>query len=65
MSFRKIKILLQRYSFQIVVSFSFFSGHFIFGSNNENKHEKLVAQTRKETKNVMVPGQTGGTVSWG
>jgi len=45
--------------------FRFFSGHFIFGGNNENKHEKLVAQTRTETKNVMVTGQTGGTVSWG
>jgi len=33
--------------------------------NNENKHEKLVAQTRKETKNVTVTGQGGGSVSWG
>jgi hypothetical protein len=33
--------------------------------NNENKHERLVAQTRTETKNVTVTGQGGGSVSWG
>ena len=33
--------------------------------NNENKHERLVAQTRTETKNVTVTGQGGGSVTWG
>lgn len=33
--------------------------------NNENKHEKLVAQIRTETKNVTVTGSGGGSVSWG
>jgi hypothetical protein len=33
--------------------------------NNQNKHEKLVAQTRNETKNVTVTGKDGGSVSWG
>jgi hypothetical protein len=33
--------------------------------NNENKHERLVAQIRTETKNVTVTGQGGGSVSWG
>jgi hypothetical protein len=33
--------------------------------NNENKHERLVAQTKTETKNVTVTGQGGGSVSWG
>lgn len=33
--------------------------------NNENKHERLVEQTRTETKNITVTGQGGGSVSWG
>jgi hypothetical protein len=33
--------------------------------NNENKHERLVVQTRTETKNVTITGQGGGAVSWG
>lgn len=33
--------------------------------NNENKHDKLVAQTRTETKSVTVTGNSGGSVSWG
>ncbi len=33
--------------------------------NNENKHERLVAQTRTETKRVTVTGHGGGSVSWG
>jgi hypothetical protein len=33
--------------------------------NNENKHERLVAQIRTETKNVTVSGQGGGSISWG
>ena len=33
--------------------------------NNENKHDKLVAQTRTETKRVTVTGNSGGSVSWG
>jgi hypothetical protein len=33
--------------------------------NNENKHERLVPQTRTETKRVTVTGQEGGSVSWG
>jgi hypothetical protein len=33
--------------------------------NNENKHDRLVAQTRTETKRVTVTGQRGGSVSWG
>lgn len=33
--------------------------------NNENKHERLVAQTRTETTNVTVNGPGGGSVSWG
>lgn len=32
--------------------------------NNENKHEKLVAQKRIETKRVKVEIKGGGTVSW-
>ena len=33
--------------------------------NNENKHERLVPQTRTETKRITVTGQHGGSVSWG
>lgn len=33
--------------------------------NNENKHERLVPQTRIETRQVTVTGQGGGSVSWG
>lgn len=33
--------------------------------NNENKHQRLVPQTRIETKQVIVTGQNGGSVSWG
>lgn len=33
--------------------------------NNENKHERLVAQTRTETINVTVTRPGGGSVSWG
>ena len=32
--------------------------------NNENKHERLVAQTRSETKRVNVQIKSGGSVSW-
>jgi hypothetical protein len=33
--------------------------------NNENKHDRLVAQTRTESKNITVIGQRGSSVSWG
>jgi len=33
--------------------------------NNENKHQRLVPQTRIETKQVTVTGQNGGSVSYG
>lgn len=33
--------------------------------NNENKHDRLVPQTRVETKNVKVTNLGGGSVSWG
>jgi hypothetical protein len=32
--------------------------------NNENKHERLVAQERVETKRVNVENKGGGSVSW-
>ncbi len=32
--------------------------------NNENKHERLVAQKRSETKRVIVNIQGGGSVNW-
>src|SRR3989339_127900 len=32
--------------------------------NNENKHERLVAQKRNETKRVNVQIKSGGSVSW-
>lgn len=32
--------------------------------NNENKHDRLVAQTKSETKRINVETKGGGTVNW-